>query len=186
MLGSLPNLISLLRMLLVLPIVLFIFRQQYGIALLLFLLAGMSDGLDGFLAKRYGWKTRLGAILDPLADKLLLVSSYLALTWLGLIPVWLTALVIARDLIIVSGGLGYRLLIGPFEPAPSRISKLNTLAQILLVVVVMFDQGVLALDAWMITGLVYLVLFTTTVSGLSYVVTWGRRALAAGRAGRAG
>jgi cardiolipin synthase len=186
MLRSLPNLISLLRILLVVPIVLLMLRQEYGAALLLFFLAGMSDGLDGFLAKRYGWKTRLGAILDPIADKLLLVSSYLALTWLGLIPVWLTAMIIARDLTIVSGGLGYHLLIGPFEPAPSRISKLNTLAQLVLVVAVMFDQGVLPLYGWMLTGLVYLVLLTTVASGIHYVVIWGRRALQGGRAHRAG
>jgi cardiolipin synthase len=95
-------------------------------------------------------------------------------------------MIIVRDLIIVSGGLGYHLLIGPFEPAPSGISKLNTLAQLVLVVAVMFDRGVLPLYGWMLTGLVYLVLLTTVASGLHYVVIWGRRALQDERARRPG
>jgi cardiolipin synthase (CMP-forming) len=187
MLRSLPNLISLLRMILVWPVVVLLLREQYGVALLVFTVAGASDGLDGFLAKRFGWKTRLGAILDPLADKLLLISCYLTLTWLTLsgkgpgIPVWLTATVIARDLVIVFGGLGYHLFVGRFDPAPSALSKLNTLAQITLVLAVMLQQSVLPLPSWMLTGLVYLVLVTTVASGLHYVVTWGWRAVGAGR-----
>ncbi|MDE2089174.1 MAG: CDP-alcohol phosphatidyltransferase family protein, partial [Gammaproteobacteria bacterium] len=104
---DLPNLISVLRMLLVLPVVALLMTEHYREALLLFGLAGLSDALDGFLAKRYGWTSRLGAVLDPLADKILLVSSYIALGWLRLLPLWLVAAVIVRDLVIVIGAAVY-------------------------------------------------------------------------------
>ena len=85
---QLPNIISVFRMLLVVPVVGSLLQQQFGMALVLFAIAGFSDGLDGFLAKHFGWQSRLGSILDPLADKLLLVSSFLTLTWMGFVPLW--------------------------------------------------------------------------------------------------
>lgn len=86
---DIPNIISVFRILLVLPVVWLLLQQQYTMALVLFAIAGVSDALDGFLAKHNGWESRLGTILDPLADKLLLVCSFLTLAWLGLIPFWL-------------------------------------------------------------------------------------------------
>ena len=102
---DIPNIISVLRIVLVVPIIVLMLEQQFAAALLLFFVAGLSDGLDGYLAKRNNWGSRLGSILDPLADKLLLISSYVALGWLGLIPVWLVAVVLIRDIVIVSGAL---------------------------------------------------------------------------------
>lgn len=174
-LSLIPNLITVFRFLLVPPIVLLLLRGQFGLALLLFLLAGFSDGLDGFLAKRYGWTTRLGGLLDPLADKLLLVSCYITLGGLGVIPVWLVAVVVARDLIILAGAAVYHVHIAALEAEPSVISKINTLAQILLVLIALGGQIGLVPAAW--PGyLVYTVLATTVLSGADYVWTWGWRA----------
>ena len=178
---DLPNLISVLRMLLVLPVVALLVTEHYRGALLLFGLAGLSDALDGFLAKRYGWTSRLGAVLDPLADKILLVSSYIALGWLRLLPLWLVAAVIVRDLVIVIGAAGYWVRVERLDIEPSRLSKLNTLTQIILVLAVVFHQGVVALPALSLRLLVYAVLVTTLLSGVDYVWTWGRRACRAGR-----
>lgn len=183
-LRNLPNLISLARIFMVLPVVMLLAAQRYTAALVLFAVAGISDALDGFLAKRFGWTSRLGAILDPLADKALLVSTYLALGWLGLIPWWLVAVVIARDAVIVSGAVAYHFKIGRFETAPTALSKVNTFAQILLALSVVFGQGVMLLPPLWITVLVYLVLVTTIASGVGYVWTWGRRAWGEGRGGK--
>lgn len=167
-----------MRMMLVPPVVLMLVYERYFVALLLLMAAGLSDALDGYLAKRFGWGSRLGSILDPLADKLLLMSSYIALGWLGQIPVWLVLVVVGRDIIIVAGGLAYHYGIKPIDlMAPTLLSKLNTLAQIILVLVVLLAESLLPLPDWMITGLVYIVLLTTLLSGLGYVWTWGARAL---------
>lgn len=177
--NHIPNTISLFRMLLVPPMVVALLNEYYGAALVLFAVAGVSDALDGYLAKRYGWSSRLGSILDPLADKLLLVSAYLILGWLGELPLWLVLVVVGRDLVIVAGGVAYHYFIGSYELDPSLLSKLNTLAQIVLILATLVTHSVLNLPAGMIAALVYLVLATTLLSGLSYVWTWGVRALRA-------
>ena len=109
-----PNIISIIRIILIIPILILIYRTQFDWALLLFLVAGISDALDGYLAKHFSWRTRLGALLDPVADKLLIAGTYIVLTLLGLIPLWLSAIVILRDLIIASGVLFYSFVIEPF------------------------------------------------------------------------
>jgi len=146
------------------------------------MLAGFSDGLDGFLARRFSWTTRIGGLLDPLADKLLLVSVFAALTWNGLIPLWLFAVVIGRDIVIVSGAVAYEMLIAPVEPNPSRVGKLNTVMALLYLFFVMTWQ----VFSWppevslTITGAAVFVV--SLVSGLDYVLTWSRLARQAGRA----
>jgi cardiolipin synthase len=174
--SNLPNSITVFRFLLVPPVVLLLLNRQYVGALLVFVLAGFSDALDGYLAKRYHWTSRLGALLDPLADKLMLVSGFVALAWLGLIPLWLVGLVILRDVVIVAGAIVYHMRIEKLEAAPSVVSKLNTLAQILLVLAVMYSQAIRQLPSFWMDVLIYGVLFTTLWSGLDYVWTWGRRA----------
>lgn len=168
----------------VLPVVMLLATQRYTAALVLFAVAGISDALDGFLAKRFGWTSRLGAILDPLADKALLVSTYLALGWLGLIPWWLVAVVIIRDAVIVTGAVAYHFKVGRFETAPTALSKVNTFAQILLALSLVFGQGVMLLPSLWITVLIYLVLATTIASGIGYMWTWGWRAWHEGREGK--
>jgi len=180
-LKQLPNVISVLRILLVIPVVYLLLHREYGAALILFAVAGVSDGLDGFLAKHFGWKTRLGSILDPLADKLLLVCSFVALAWIELIPMWLLAAVLARDLVIVAGAAAFHVLFGRFEMEPSRVSKVNTFFQIVYVLAVVFYHGEFALTPWLVEALGYIVLATVIISGANYVWIWGRRALAAAK-----
>jgi cardiolipin synthase len=174
--SDLPNIITLFRFLLVVPVVLLLLHRRYDGALLVFAVAGFSDALDGYLAKRYHWTSRVGALMDPLADKLMLVSGFVTLAWLRLIPAWLVGLIILRDVIIVTGAIVYHVHIEKLEAAPSVISKLNTLAQILLVLAVMYSQAVQELPSFWMDVLIYGVLVTTLWSGLDYVWTWGRKA----------
>lgn len=170
----LPNAISIVRLLLVPPVLALILVGNYGWALALFMTAGISDGLDGFLAKRYGWTSELGGILDPLADKLLLVTTVLALTARDLLPLWLTVAVVLRDVIIVSGALAYRTLFGHLHAAPTLVSKLNTLVLIVLVVAVLAVHGFrFPLTLWPLFALSFAL---ALVSGVGYVLHWGRRA----------
>jgi len=160
-----------------------ILEQRFDIALVLFAIAGISDGLDGYLAKRNQWQSRLGGLLDPLADKVLLVSSYLALAILGLIPVWLMGLVILRDLVIVTGALVYNFQVTELEAAPSMVSKLNTVAQIFLVLLVVLDNGLLSQPPLVLQLMVWLVAVTTLASGVNYIWVWSRRAADINRRG---
>lgn len=174
--SDIPNLITVLRILLVAPIAWVLLRQEFALALALFFVAGFSDALDGFLAKRYGWTSRLGALLDPLADKALLVTCYASLTWIGLLPFWLLVLVVSRDVVIVAGAVAYNFRIERLEAEPTLISKLNTLLQILLVLLVIFQQITPWVEAGWIRLLIYAVTVSVVWSGLDYVVTWSRRA----------
>ena len=183
---DIPNIISVVRILLVAPVVVFLLHERFTVALWLFIIAGISDGLDGFLAKQFGWASRLGAILDPIADKLLMLACYLCLGWLGQLPAWLVAAVIARDVVIVAGSLAWYRLIGGLDIQPSIASKVNTFFQLLLVVVVLVAVQPVAVPAWLIDALIVIVLMTTVVSGVGYVVTWSRRAAVALRADKTG
>jgi len=172
---NIPNIISLARMILVLPIFVLLVRERFVPALLLFAIAGISDGVDGYLAKRYHWTSRLGSVLDPLADKLLLTSSYVALAWVNLLPIWLAVTVIARDLIILTGAVAYHFLIGHLEMSPTVVSKINTTAQIVLVGAVLIN-GVWDVWSEMLEWLIVVVGTTTVISGMDYVWNWGKRA----------
>ena len=170
-----PNIISIFRILLILPVLLLIFRSQYQWALFLFLVAGLSDALDGYLAKHFGWRTRVGALLDPVADKLLIAGSYIALAWLNLIPFWLATIVVSRDLIIAIGVFIYSFIIEPFEGEATRISKINTFLELLFVLVILCS---IAFD-WpansIITVIGSAVLVTVFISGIDYIISWIRR-----------
>jgi cardiolipin synthase len=179
MLRALPNLLCVLRMLLVYPTALGILEGRYQLVLALFALAAFTDGVDGFLARRFGWTTELGKILDPLADKLLMVGMFVCMSVAGLVPWWLTALVLLRDIVIVSGAIAYRALFGSLQGQPTVSSKLNTLCQVLfcLAVVAQAAYGWPPSQAVIVLGA--LVLVTTSVSGLDYVLTYSRRAATA-------
>ena len=171
---SIPNLITLGRILLVPVVVWAITAGQMQIAFALFLAAGISDAVDGFLAKRFGMATELGAYLDPLADKAMLVSIYVALGITDAVPRWLVILVVSRDIMIVSAVILSWLVDRPVTLKPLTVSKLNTVAQILLALVVL---GALAfnLDAvWAIYGLIALVAGLTLASVILYLVEWVR------------
>lgn len=171
----LPNAITILRMLLVLPIGWAILAREPRLALGLSALAGITDGLDGFLARRCGWQSRLGGLLDAAADKWLLVTCFLLLAREELSPWWLTLLVCGRDGVIVAGALAWRLLIGRIQPAPSLLSKACTLLQILYVLTVLaVAAGWLASPPVMPLG--WLVATLCVASGADYVLRWSRRA----------
>ncbi len=168
MLRHLPNAICVLRIILTIPTVLAIDRGDEVLALVLFTIAAVSDGVDGYLAKRNGWASDLGRILDPIADKILLVATFLACTWQGLIPVWLAAAAVARDLMLGGGALIYRLWFGRIEGNPSTLSKVNTMLQIIVVIVAMLNAA-LSLIPEIVVLILAVVTFTTTVlSGIDY------------------
>jgi cardiolipin synthase len=173
---DIPNIISFLRLLLTIPVVWALLEGEFNVALIIFFIAGVSDALDGFLAKRLHWQSRLGGLLDPLADKALLVSSFLCLGGLGLLPPWLVALVIGRDVLIVTGALVYSVQIEQLNAEPSLISKLNTLLQIVLVLLVVVNHGLYVMPQWIMLGLILSVTATTALSGIAYVFEWGKRA----------
>lgn len=171
--SQIPNIITLARVALAPALVLVLNDRNYVAALVLFAVAGFSDGLDGLIAKRFHYESRLGAILDPAADKILLVSSYVMLTILGNLPVWLVIVVAFRDLLIIGGYLAYTSMYGPVQMRPSALSKVNTFLQIALVVAVLAEQAT-ANDFPIVTdALVYGVFVTTVASGAHYLWTWG-------------
>ena len=144
------------------------------LAFLLFLAAGISDAVDGFLAKRFGMTTELGAYLDPLADKTMLVSIYVTLAIVGDIPLWLVILVTSRDIMIVSAVILSWLVDKPVKLKPLTVSKLNTVAQILLALVVLAARA-FGFDADLaIKGLMALVAALTSLSIAFYVAEWVR------------
>lgn len=175
-LNWLPNAISLLRIALVAPILMMILEGSFGWALALFWLAGFSDGVDGYLAKRFDWHTRLGALLDPVADKLLVAGTFMTLAYTQHIPVWLAAIVILRDVIIVTGATAYNFIVGPVQGEPTRISKLNTALQLLFLLFVLSRAGFGWPDEIAITILGASILVTVVISGIDYVCSWSRRA----------
>ena len=172
----LPNLICLGRIALIWPILVALAAHQYGIAAACFFLAGVSDLLDGWLAKHFGWASELGKWLDPIADKCLLVTVFVVAAWAGLVPSWLTAVVVARDVMIALGALTYLAWLGPLEGHPTFASKLNTLVQLAYLLGVLLFKAVgfppvvlLLLGAWVTVA-------TTVLSGLGYVIEYSRRA----------
>lgn len=181
-LRQLPNSISAFRIALVAPIGLALGRRDWPTAIGLILVATASDGLDGFLAKRFGWQTTLGALLDPAADKLLVATVFVTLAWQGGVPLWLMAAAVGRDLVIVSGALAYRWRFGPQRVRPSVVSKLNTLCQLGFVLCTVVRREFGWPPAWTETALGALTLVTTTVSGIDYVLTYARAAQDAARA----
>ncbi|HEX5487521.1 MAG TPA: CDP-alcohol phosphatidyltransferase family protein [Rhodanobacteraceae bacterium] len=167
----LPNLISVLRIALVAPLIATILWGRYESALVIAGVAGVSDGVDGYLARRFRWHSRLGSILDPVADKLMLVGCLVALGWLHEVPRWLVVLVVVRDVVIVLGALAWHRVLHTFEARPSWLSKATTVAQIGFILLVLADQafgwGVpMAIPVWVVAIL-------TAASGLDYVVRWG-------------
>jgi cardiolipin synthase len=176
-----PNALCVLRMLLVVPVAYLLAEGEYQLTLWLFAVAAFTDGLDGFLAKRCGWMTELGRILDPLADKILLVGVFITLAFLRDVPVWLAITAVARDVIITAGAITYNALYGYPHGQPTAASKINTLCQILyLLLVVAARAGQHSYDL-ALTVLGALVFVTTVVSGLDYVITYSRKAVLASR-----
>lgn len=181
-LRHLPNLISALRIVLVGPLLAAILLNRYEAALVIAAIAGVSDGVDGYLARRNRWQSRLGSILDPIADKLMLVGCMLVLGWLHEVPCWLVVLVVARDVVIAGGALAWLRVFRHFDAHPSWLSKTTTVAQIGFVLLVLAVQAF----GWNVRMAipVAVVAVLTAASGIDYIVRWGgsaRRALRAGK-----
>jgi cardiolipin synthase (CMP-forming) len=170
---NLPNLITLARLLSVPLAIWLIFDGRYGAAFWVFIGAGVSDALDGYIAKRFDRRTRLGALLDPTADKALLAGVYVSLWLVGQLPGWLVGLVVLRDFLIVVGFVLIQTTAAPKRFDPLSISKLNTLVQLSLIGFVL-AQG-LGIEAepvkWLLIGVAAV---TTVLSGLSYLARWAR------------
>lgn len=172
----LPNLICLIRLALVWPVASALGAGHDLLALGLFMVAAASDGLDGYLAKRFNWTSELGKFLDPMADKLLLMTVFIEAAWLNIAPWWITAAVVARDVLIGSGALVFRLWIGPLRGRPTVISKINTAAQLLYLMGVMSSAAVGFPPREMLDALAWVTLVTIILSGYHYVATFTRRA----------
>jgi cardiolipin synthase len=173
---ALPNLISLARLLAVPLAVWLILTDRYGIAFWVFVAAGVSDAIDGFIAKHFGARTVLGGYLDPLADKALLVSVYVTLGYRGQIENWLVILVVFRDVLIIGGAILYQTMTQSLKMQPLFISKINTAAQIALVAILLGKLGLGVVNDYGLTAaLVYIVAASTLLSGGAYIAIWGWR-----------
>ena len=175
-----PNGITIFRFLLVIPAGWLLWQDAVVEALVVIAVAGLSDAVDGALARRFDWRTEFGAVADPAADKLLIMVVFAVLTLRGHIPIWLVTVVVGRDVVIVSGALTYRLLFGELEMAPTLLSKINTGAQIVLLLLTLLHlTGAEPAATW--AGLVnpagfVLVGVLSVLSGAHYVAVWSRRA----------
>lgn len=185
-LSFIPNLLTIARMIVVPPIVWLLLVGQFQWALALAVFAGVSDLLDGWLARRFAWQSRWGGIYDPLADKLLMMSGYLTLGWLGELPWWLIGLVIFRDLVIVVGGYIYYTRFEPFNAEPTQMSRFNTFCQIFLMWFVLVRLAGFPLPREAQIGLVWLVGVMALVTLAQYVWIWTGRALEVSRSRREG
>ena len=169
---TVPNIISLLRLFSVPLVLWFLLEENFVAAFWLFLLASVSDGIDGFIAKRFNARSIVGSYLDPIADKALLLGVYIALGVAGHLPMWLVALVVFRDVMIVGGALLFLGLTGRLEVEPLRSGKLNTVAQIILAGMVLAGLALKIPVGPLIEGLIYFVSATVLFSGGCYLVTW--------------
>jgi cardiolipin synthase len=171
-----PNIITVLRLLLIIPIAYTLLTEHYRYALGFFMLAGLSDGVDGYLARHFAWLSTFGAVADPLADKFLMVVTYFCLAWINAIPAWLFIVVMFRDVWLMLGVVLFHYYIESPAFKPSLVSKINTCLQLLLVVVILFTKAWGVLPHSVIMAFTYLVLVTTLLSFLDYTWVWGKRA----------
>lgn len=176
-----PNALTFLRILLVIPFAGALLEGNYRLSLLIFAAAAVTDALDGFLARYFHWRSRLGAVADPLADKALLISAYLVLTYSGILPLWLFALVLGRDLVIVAGGLIYHYGVGRFEMEPSIPGKINTFIQVLVALAIIILMAGLPMPLWVMEVGILLVAASAIFSGCHYILVWSVRAWRAKR-----
>jgi cardiolipin synthase len=165
---NLPNLLTIIRILLTPLFVIVLLRDLFGPALLIFTIAGISDGLDGFIARYFNQRTTLGAYLDPIADKLLLVSAFVSLAILKIVPSWVTVIVISRDVLIVMGIAIFTLTEKSYEIKPSVISKITTAAQITTIILALMHVHLTGYSMLMET-LFWFTATLTTISGLHYI-----------------
>lgn len=171
---TLPNFITIARLIGVPLIVWLMIADRYVEATVLFILAGLSDAADGFIAKRFNASSELGAYLDPVADKAMLVSVFVTLGFKGVLPAWLIVLVVSRDLFIIGGMLLAYVLASPMPVKPLWVSKVNTVAQIVLIAFMLAERSGVGILQPFITVTVLAVAFLTIASAAAYLVEWVR------------
>lgn len=175
MLKYLPNLLTLSRLALIIPFLFCLFNQNYIIAFYIFLFAGLTDGFDGWLARRFHWQTHFGSFLDPLADKLLVAASFISLALLKRLPWWLVILVFLRDLTIIIGVICWHYFIHrEVHFKPSLLSKINTAFQLSLVTLCLIELAFFITPSYLTAVLILITAMTTLASYLDYVLTWSR------------
>ena len=168
---TIPNLITTLRFILTPIFIIYLLNDKLLSALIVFIIAGLSDGIDGFLARALNQKTNIGAYLDPLADKILLISAFIVLPVKGLVPSWLAVIVISRDILILSGVSILFLIKEELTIKPSILSKITTCFQLLTVFIVLsrpYFHSFLQFNIY----LFWITAFVTTSSGLHYIYNW--------------
>ena len=186
MLLNLPNVITAMRILLVIPIAWLLWNNRHMDAFVLMVVAAISDALDGLLARRFSWTSDLGAILDPLADKLLVASVFVVFTLQGHIPLWVALIVLFRDFTILVGALVYKALYEQVEIAPTFVSKVNTATQMVVLCLILLELLALGVVSELANAIVdpfsfYVLALLGLSSGIDYVFTWGSKAYRRGR-----
>lgn len=176
-LKHLPNVLTLFRLGLIVPFLVFLYHHQYVNSFYTFILAGLTDGLDGFLARRFNWQSFFGSFIDPLADKLLIASSFIALAVIEVLPLWLVLLVFLRDLTISLGVLGwYYFIRRKLDFKPTALSKINTALQLILVTSCLFELAYFQFPDYVLNTLICLTTLTTAITYVDYIWTWSKKA----------
>lgn len=182
---TLPNLITIGRVLLIPVVAFLLLDHDYKLAFVVFAAAAAGDWLDGFLARRLNQMSQLGAVLDPIADKMTMMIVAILMAAQGLLPIWLAVVIVLRDAVIVAGAVAYRFVVGHIEMAPTRLSKANTFLEFGVLALVMAQAGrLIAAEAWM-TPLSVLLFASVLISGIHYVWVWRRKSIEDDRHGKA-
>ena len=179
--SHIPNIITVLRILLVLPTTWLLWSERYQDAFILMAVAGVSDALDGFLARRFNWMSKLGATLDPLADKFLVAATFIVFTLQGHIPLWVALIVLLRDFFIIGGAGVYKMLYEEVVISPTFVSKANTATQIVVLLMLMMSFLEIPQISQLAYHIVapwgfYLLAILGIWSGVDYIATWGSKA----------
>lgn len=177
MLKYIPNALTLARLVLVAPFLWALANKAYPAAFYIFSLAGLTDALDGWLARAFRWQSSFGSFIDPLADKFLIASSFISLAFIGALPWWLVALVFMRDLSISLGVVAWFWFVQhKLEFNPTYLSKINTVLQLLLMTCCLFQLAFHQLSVTFIQALITITAIFTTLSYIDYLWTWGKKA----------
>lgn len=168
--SSIPNMLTVLRLLAVVPFVILLLNGDYIWGLLLLMVAGLTDVLDGYLARHFGWYSWFGSVADPLADKVFLVACYVLLGYLDHIPMWLVYTVLGRDVFIVSGSLLYWYSVGSFEGNPTLLGKACTLLTLLFAIAVLLNLTLVNIPPYMMKSFMFVIVVLAISSALQYFI----------------
>ncbi len=179
--NQIPNILTTLRLFLAAPICLFILDENYGVVLWIAFVAGISDGLDGWLARKMGAESRYGSIVDPLSDKAMLTGAFVSFAVVGVLPWWVVTIVVVRDVIIVSGAVLCHRLLGRYKIAPSLWGKTSTAIQITFILMLLIQQVTPLFPDIIFRVVLWIMIAMVFISGGDYIHTWGRKVLIKGK-----